>query len=140
MERYHRSVTGEDLRTLLDSLGAVRHRCDVDLLLFFYRRPRALLTAESLVSYLGQDHDCVAKSLDGLIAAGLLTRSQNPSRSARLYELNLDGRPGGSQLASLLKIAATPQGRKEVMRLLAPRPDVAAGPNARRKSGLVKVA
>jgi hypothetical protein len=128
-----------DPGALLDHLVAVRHRCDLDLLLFFYRHPRALLTAESLVSYLGHDHDRVAKSLDGLIAAGLLTRSQNPSRSARLYELNLDGRPG-SQLASLLKIAATPQGRKEVMRLLAPGPDVAAGPNLRRKAGLAKVA
>jgi hypothetical protein len=133
-------VTKEDVRTLLVSLGAIRHPCDLDLLLFFYRHPRALLTAESLVSYLGQDHDYVAKSIDGLIAAGLLTRSQNPSRSARLYELNLDGRPGGSQLASLLKIAATPQGRQEVMRLLAPGPDVAAGPNARRKAALAKVA
>ena len=89
-------MTREDLPTLLDSLGAIRHPCDVDLLLFFYRHPRALLTAESLVLYLGQAHDCVAKSIDGLIAAGLLTRSQNPSRSARLYELNLDGRPGGA--------------------------------------------
>src|SRR5688500_12499777 len=139
MERYHRSVTGEDLRNLLDSLGAVRHRCDVILLLFFYRLPRALLTAESLVSYLGQDHDCVAKSLDGLIAAGLLTRSQNPSRSARLYQLNLDGHPGG-QLASFLKIASARQGRNEVMRLLGPAPGAAAGPNLRRKAGLAKVA
>jgi hypothetical protein len=132
-------VTGEDARILLGSLGAIRHPCDLDLLLFFYRHPRALLTAESLVSYLGHPHDRVAKSLDGLIAADLLRRSQNPSRSARLYELNLDAGPG-SQLAALLKIAATPQGRKEVMRLLAPGPDVAAGPNVRRKAGLAKVA
>ncbi len=131
-------MTREDLRTLLGSLGAVRNRCDLDLLLFFYRHPHALLTAESLVSYLGHDHDRVAKSLDGLIAADLVTRSQNPSRSARLYELNLDGRPG-NKLAALLKIAATRQGRNEVMRLLAPGPDVVAGPNLRRK-GLAKVA
>lgn len=127
------------MRSLLDGLGGIRHRCDLDLLLFFYRHPRALLTAESLVSYLGHDHDRVAKSLDGLIAASLLRRSQNPSRSARLYELNLDGRPG-RQLASLLKIAATPQGRKEAMRLLASGADAAAGPNLRRKAGLAKVA
>ncbi len=71
-------MTREDLRSLLDRLGGIRHRCDLDLLLFFYRHPRALLTAESLVSYLGHDHDRVAKSLDGLIAADLLRRSQNP--------------------------------------------------------------
>lgn len=127
------------MRALLGSLRAIRHPCDLDLLLFFYRHPRALLTAESLVSYLGHDHGRVAKSLDGLIAAELLMRSQNPSRSARLYELNLDGRPG-DPLTSLLKIAATPQGRKEVMRLLAPGPGVAAAPNLRRKAGLAKVA
>ena len=132
-------MTREDLRTLLDSLGAVRHQCDVDLLLFFYRHPRALLTADSLVSYLGHDHDRVAKSLDGLIAAGLLTRSQNPSRSARLYQLNLDGHPG-SELAAFLKIVSARQGRNEVMRLLAPGPDAAAGPNLRRKAKLAKVA
>lgn len=132
-------MTREDLRSLLDGLGGIRHRCDVDLLLFFYRHPRSLLTAESLVSYLGHDHDRVAKSLDGLIAADLLTRSQNPSRSARLYELNLDSRHGG-QLVSFLKIAATPQGRKDVIRLLAPGADMAAGASLRRKAGLAKVA
>jgi hypothetical protein len=132
-------VTREDLRALLDGLGAIRHRCDVDLLLFFYRHPRALLTADSLVSYLGQDHDRVAKSLDGLIEAGLLTRSQNPARSARLYALNLDSAPG-SQLATFLKMTSTRQGRTEVMRLLEPGPDLTAGPGQRRRAGLVKVA
>lgn len=128
-----------DLGGLLDHLVAVRHPCDVDLLLFFYRHPRALLTADSLVSYLGHDHDRVAKSLDGLIAAGLLARSQNPSRSARLYQLNLDGRPG-KELTAFLKIVSTRQGRSDVMRLLAPRPGAAAGPDLRRKAGLAKVA
>lgn len=128
-----------DLGALLDRLVAVRHPCDVDLLLFFYRHPRALLTADSLVSYLGHDHDRVAKSLDGLIAAGLVTRSQNPSRSARLYQLNLDGHPG-SELSAFLKIASARQGRNEVMRLLAPGADAAAGPKLRRKAGLAKVA
>lgn len=132
-------MTREDLRSLVNGLGGIRHPCDVDLLLFFYRHPRALLTADSLVSYLGHDHDRVAKSLDGLIAAGLLTRSQNPSRSARLYQVNLDGHPDG-QLASFLKIASARQGRSEVMRLLAPGPDAAAGPNLRRKARLAKVA
>ena len=37
----------EDQRALLDSLGAIRHPCDLDLLLFFYRHPRALYARES---------------------------------------------------------------------------------------------
>lgn len=103
---------------MLDRIRAVRHACDLDLLLFFYRHPRTLLTGERLVSYLGHDREQVAKSLDGLIEAGLLTRSQNPSHTARLYTLELDALPGGL-LSSFLKLAATRQGRQEAMRLLA---------------------
>lgn len=103
---------------MLERLRGVRHPCDLDLLLFFYRHPRTLLTGERLVSYLGHDREQVAKSLDGLIEAGLLTRSQNPSHTARLYILELDALPGGL-LSSFLKLAATRQGRQEAMRLLA---------------------
>ena len=103
---------------MLDRIRAVRHSCDLDLLLFFYRHPRTLLTGERLVSYLGYDREQVAKSLDGLIEAGLVTRSQNPSHTARLYSLELDALPGGL-LPSFLKLAATRQGRQEAMRLLA---------------------
>lgn len=127
------------MRALVASLGAIQHPCDVDLLLFFYRHPSALLTADSLVAYLGHNHDRVAKSLDGLIAAGLVTRSQNPSRSARLYQLSLDGHPS-SELAVFLKIASAREGRNEVMRLLAPGPDAEAGPDLGRKAKLAKVA
>lgn len=106
-----------DLRSMLDRIRGVRHRCDLDLLLFFYRHPRALLTAEQLVVYLGQDLEQVAKSLESLIDAGLLTRSQNPSRAARLYVLEVEAIPGGL-LSSFLKIAATREGRLQIMRLL----------------------
>jgi hypothetical protein len=102
---------------MLDRIRAVGHACDLDLLLFFYRHPRALLTGEQLVVYLGYDREQVAKSLEGLIEAGLVTRSQNPSHSARLYVLDPGTLPDGL-LFSFLKIAATRQGRQEVMRLL----------------------
>jgi hypothetical protein len=104
---------------MLGRIRAIRHPCDLDLLLFFYRHPRALLTSEQLVAYLGYDRERVEKSLDGLIEAGLLTRSQSTytSHAAHLYVLELRG-PDGALLASLLKIAATRQGRQDVMRLL----------------------
>jgi len=102
---------------MLDRIRSIRHACDLDLLLFFYRHPRALLTSEQLVAYLGYEREQVAKSLDGLIEAGLLTRSQSSSRVARLYVLELSGTMGGL-LASLLKIAGRRQGRQDVMRLL----------------------
>jgi DNA-binding MarR family transcriptional regulator len=107
---------------MLDRIQGIRHACDLDLLLFFYRHSRALLTGERLVSSVGYDREQVGKSLDGLIEAGLLTRSQNPSHTARLYVLELSGSQGGL-LSSLLKIAATHQGRQEVMQLLGSRPE-----------------
>lgn len=123
---------------MLDRIRGLRHPCDLDLLLFFYRHPRTLLTGERLVSYLGYDREQVARSLDGLIEVGLLTRSQNPSHTARLYILELDSLPGGL-LSSFLKRAATRPGRREAMRLLA---GESGAPKASRRRGpsLSKVA
>jgi hypothetical protein len=129
-------TTDNSVRALLERLRGIQHACDLDLLLFFSRHPRALLTSEQLVAYLGYDRDRVATSLDGLIAAGLVSRSQNPSHTARLYVLERSGPPGGA-LASLLKIAATREGRQVVLRLLEPRPDGA--PGAVRRSGVALV-
>ena len=111
-------MAAHDLRSMLDRIPAIRYACDLDLLLFFYRHPCALLSSELIVAYLGYHHEQVAKSLERLIEAGLLTRSQNPAHAARLYTLQL-GSASGGLLASLLKIAATPQGRLDVKQLLA---------------------
>lgn len=124
---------------MLDRIRGVRHACDLDLLLFFYRHPRVLLTGERLVAYLGYDRELVAKSLDGLIEAGLLTRSQNPSHPARLYILELEALPGGL-LSSFLKMAATRTGRLEAMRLLGAGNDHAPKASRRRPPRLTKVA
>ena len=89
--------------------------------------------------YLGQDLEQVAKSLENLIDAGLVTRSQNPSRAARLYVLEMHAIPGGL-LASFLKIAATRQGRLEIMRLLGSGSDGAPVARLTRRPRLAKVA
>jgi DNA-binding MarR family transcriptional regulator len=127
------------LHSILERIRSVRHACDLDLLLFFHRHPCALLMSEQIVAYLGYDREQVARSLDGLIEAGLLTRSQNPSHTARLYVLELSGVPGGL-LSSLLRIAGTRQGRQDVMRLLKSAPDRAPAAGLRRKASLTKVA
>ena len=106
-----------DLRSLLDRIEAIRNPCDLDLLLFFHRRPRALLTSEMIVTYLGFDHQQIAQSLENLIAAGLLSRSVNEAHAARMYTLRLDGALGG-QLAEFMKIASTRQGRLDLRKLL----------------------
>jgi DNA-binding MarR family transcriptional regulator len=110
-----------DLRSMLDCIREIRDACDLDLLLFFHRHPRSLLTSEQLVAYLGYERDRVATSLDGLIAAGLLTRSQNPSHDARLYVLKPGSLPEGL-FARFLTIAATGEGRQEALRLLGTAP------------------
>jgi DNA-binding MarR family transcriptional regulator len=110
-------MAAQDLRSLLDRIGSIRHACDLDLLLFFYRHPSVLLTSERIVTHLGYDHEQVAKSLEGLIAGGLVTRSPNPAHAARLYTLQLRG-ASGDPLSSLLKIISTRQGRLDAKRLL----------------------
>lgn len=134
-------MSTQELSALLRRIRGIRHACDLDLLLFFHRHPYALLTAEQLVAYLGYDRERVARSLEGLIEAGLVTRSQNPSHTARLYVLELGSHPDGNgSISSFLKIAATRQGRRDVMRLLAPGPDRAPSAGLRRPAPLAKVA
>ena len=112
----------QDLGSLLERIGAIREACDLDLLLFFHRHPRALLTREKLAACLGYDLERIEDSIERLIEGGLLTRSQNPARAARLYVLELDGVPGGL-LSSLARIAATREGRQDAMRRLEYPPD-----------------
>lgn len=128
-----------DLRSMLERIRGIRNACDLDLLLFFYRHRCALLTGEQLVTYLGYDREQLAGSLEGLIEVGLVTRSQNPSHTARLYVLDLDSVPDGL-LPSFLKIVATRPGRQEAMRLLHPDPAHAPHTGRRRRSPLYSVA
>lgn len=116
----------DELGSLLDSIGTIRHACDLDLLLFFNRHPRALLTVEQLALRLGYQHHRVAKSIEALTAAGLLTQFTTPSRAARLYVLDPSGVQGGL-LSSLARIAVTRAGRQDAIRRLRPRPDPAPG-------------
>lgn len=129
----------KELRAALERISGIRHPCDLDLLLFFYRHPCALLTSERIVEYVGYDRDRVSKSLDGLIDAGLLSRSPNPAHAARLYLLKLQGRPGGP-LEPLLHFAATRPGRREVMQLLEPAPRGAPTAGNRPSASITKIA
>ena len=112
------AIDTRDPGHLLDRVRGIGQACDLDLLLFFYRHPRALLTIERLSTCIGYDREHIAKALDGLIANGLLTQSQGRSQAAHLYVLAPGGLADGS-LSSLLEFAATRAGRLSVMRLLA---------------------
>ena len=78
-------MDAHELQSMLSRMTAVRHTCDLDLLLFFHRHPRALLTSERIADWLGYERDKVEQSLDQLIDARLLTSLQNSARHARMY-------------------------------------------------------
>ena len=105
-------MKGPRFQHLLASIGVLRHPCDLDLLLFFYRHPHALLTSERLAAYVGYDLNQVGRSIDLLTEAGLLRRSQNPTHAARMYVLHT---PGGGWLASLIAIGSTRDGRRTLL-------------------------
>jgi hypothetical protein len=106
---------------VLDRIGCLRHPCDLDLLLFFRRHPRAFLISERLAQYVGYDLPQVEQSLEALINAGLLRRSPDSTQPARLYVL-ARGSPLGGWLSSLLRSAATREGRLAVIHALNQRP------------------
>jgi hypothetical protein len=132
-------MSAEDLRSILERLGAIHLPCDLDVVVFFHRHPTALLTSEQIAAFLGYDREQVATSIDGLIQAGLLRRSQNPTRAARLYTLERDGVMGGS-LERLLAIAGTRRGRREVIQLLQARSNSASNGAGERVPSISKVA
>jgi len=114
-------MTPKRIGDLLGSIECLRHPCDLDLLLFFYRHPRAFLISERLAQYVGYDLPQVVQSLETLITAGLLRRSPDSTQPARLYVLTR-GSPRGGWLSSLLHIAATREGRLAVIHALKQRP------------------
>lgn len=95
----------------------VRNACDFDLLVFLHRHPRALLTSEQIAAFVGYDIKEIAKSLEALIEAGFLERTQNPMHAARMYVLDLDG-PQHGGIRELLKLASTRTGRHGVLQTL----------------------
>ena len=76
-----------------------------------------LLTNEQIAAFVGYDMKQVAQSLEGFIEAGLLERTQNPMHAARMYRLELNG-PKGGGFKTLLEVASTREGRREILEAL----------------------
>jgi hypothetical protein len=121
-------MTPKRIADLLDRIGCLRHPCDLDLLLFFYRHPRAFLISERLAQYVGYALPQVAQSLETLLAAAVLRRSPDSTDPARLYVLTRGSTLGG-WLSSLLRFAATREGRLAVIHALKQRQS--SGPSGR---------
>jgi hypothetical protein len=105
-----------DARALLDHIPALQRPCDLDLLLFFARHWRALLSNEQLARLLGYPLKEIARSRDVLVAAGLLTPMQDPRRAERMYVFESDRI--NDVLPAILALASTPGGRLTLRRTL----------------------
>jgi hypothetical protein len=123
----------DHIRRLLDRIGVLRRPCDLDLLLFFVRHPRALLSSDQIAAFLGYEVKWLSESLDVLVTAELLTRTQTPTSAARMYVFAVGG-PHGGWLPSLVELASTREGRLAMRAaLIDQRNEQTLGPVARRE-------
>jgi hypothetical protein len=109
---------------LIEAAGLQR-ACDLDLLLFFSRHPRVVLSSEHLAAYVGYDLPEVARALELLLGAGLLKRTLNHGAPGRMYVLEVDH--AEEWLEPLRQVCAKPDGRAAMRALLREqRPPVAS--------------
>jgi hypothetical protein len=106
----------DPLAVQLVEAAGLRDACDLDLLLFFSRHPRVVLSSEQLAAYIGYDLVEVARALDLLLGAGLLKRTLNHGTPGRMYVLEVDH--AEEWLEPLRRVCATPDGRNALRALL----------------------
>ena len=106
----------ESADRLLERVAVLGTRCDLDLLIFFARHPRVLLTSEQLATWLGYGLKQIAASLDVMQEAELVKRTQNPTHAARLYRFRPDSL--GPNFRGILDLARTLEGRRQIRQLL----------------------
>jgi hypothetical protein len=109
------NVHPPDALRLVEAAG-LRDACDLDLLLFFSRHPRVVLSSEQLAAYVGYELPQVARALDLMLGAGLVTRALNHGAPGRMYVLAVDDTK--AWLEPLQRMCATPEGRHAVRTLL----------------------
>jgi hypothetical protein len=107
-------------------LEILERPCDLDVLLFFHRHPRALLTPQYLVGRVGYDIHEIHASLKVLSAAGLLEWSKDRMAlgvgGIRLYRLTVG--TWDDLLPPFLWLASSPEGRHALRRALARKNDI----------------
>ena len=106
----------DSLAVQLVEAAGLRDACDLDLLLFFSRHPRVVLSSEQLAAYVGYELVEVARALDLLLGAGLLKRTLNHGTPGRMYVLEVDH--AEEWLEPLRLVCATPDGRNALKALL----------------------
>jgi hypothetical protein len=116
---------------LLDQFDVLRHATDLDLLVFFARHPRSLLSSEQIAAFLGYAVREVAASLELLLEAGLLTRTPHRRQVARMYLLTATP-PVNGWLSTLTALARTRAGRLALISQIRQRSTHALGGSAER--------
>jgi len=110
-------MSPNDAQTLLARIDALRHPCDLDLLIFFVKHPHTLMASEQLATFMGYDIKRLAQSLDVLLEAGLVRRSQTATQVARMYVFATGG-IHGAWLPAIVTLASTRDGRLALIRVL----------------------
>ena len=116
------SANEEAARTLLSRIPALQLPSDLDLLVFFARHPRTLMASEQLARLVGYKPNEIAKSLDVLLDLGLLMRTPNRTRTARMYVFPTEGTNDG-WLPAFVELASTRDGRLALRRALTQPPE-----------------
>jgi hypothetical protein len=117
---------------IIEAAG-LRDACDLDLLLFFSRHPRVVLSSEQLATYVGYELPEVARALDVLLGAGVLKRTLNQRSPGRMcFEVDHPE----EWLEPLRRMCATSDGRNALKGLLKRRQSQNDGPSTRRPSGV----
>lgn len=119
-------MTSREALDLLDRVGVLRNRTDLDLLVFFAEHPSSLLAMDSLAGFVGCGHSQIAASIEVLLDAGLLQRRQTPAHAARLYVFEPDA-AAGAWLPALLALSGTREGRLALREALVARSAESAG-------------
>lgn len=121
-------MTEVDARHLLDEFDVLRNPCDLDLLIFFARHPRALLSTGHIGAFSGHGPKDIAASLELLLTAALLTRVPHARHPGRMYELATNESQKATWLAAVTQVASTREGRLALLRELKARRRGQRGP------------
>jgi len=106
----------DEARAVLSHITVLRHHCDLDLLMFFSRHPQVFISREQIARLLGHQLDDTNRSLEGLLAAGVLKRTEGQASPAQMFVLSAAAHEG--PIAAVVALASSREGRAALRRVL----------------------
>jgi len=102
-------------------LGRVADRgaggpCELELVRFFYRHPRAYITTDRLVSSVGYTATDVDAGVEALVRAGFVVRRPGALPGVAMYRLVVS--LATERLTAVLHLVSIPRGRRRLQRSL----------------------